>query len=40
MKKLLSLVATGLFAIAAFTVTPASWVILIHQPKAPKCLLK
>ena len=37
---MLSLVATLLFAVAAFTVTPASWIILIHQPKAPKCLLK
>ena len=40
MKKFYTIIASGLMAVAAMTVTPASWLLLIHHPKAPKSLLK
>jgi len=40
MKKLYTVIAALLVVLAAFTVTSASWILLIHQPKVPKSLLK
>jgi hypothetical protein len=39
-KKILSVMASALFAIAATTVSTASLFVVIYQPKTPKCLNK
>lgn len=40
MKKILSLLATALFALGVTTASAASVIVFIYHPKAPKCLQK